>query len=137
MKKILCMLLLLIFCFALVACGTQSTPSTNDTVTSSEEAKNKLSELYNSVDGSSFLVLGYDGMSLTLDTNPTDIPDFDGGAKLVALINSYLGLPSSLTTKMASTRALDGMQTQNCGEYTVTWNYHPDKGMKVIYEVNP
>ena len=79
-------------------------------------------------------------MSLTIDTNPEDSSYYvyeDDALYAIVAINDYLGLPSSLIDKMSSTRALDGIQTQDCGEYTVTWNYHPDNGMKVIYEVNP
>ena len=84
--------------------------------------------------------IGSDRLSLTVDTNPNDSSynSYESDAiDAIIAINSYLSLPSSLIDKMESTRALDGMQTQNCGTYSVTWNYHPDNGLKVIYEVNP
>ncbi len=82
---------------------------------------------------------GYDGKSLTIDTKPDDVHynGEDDAISAMATINVFLGLPLSLLDKMSSTIALDGIQSQDCGDYTVTWNYHPGNRMKVIYEVNP
>lgn len=46
----------------------------------------------------------------------------------------YLDAPSSVRSKMNSTRALDGMQTASWSGYLATWTYHPDNGMKLILE---
>ena len=146
MKKRIALLMASIMFLSLVACGgskSKSKDEEEEEVDPVEEAKEKLEEAYDTCcEGSSYeyASLGYDNMSLTIDTNPTnkssDDNESDAMAAIVA-INSYLGIPSSVLDKMSSTRALDGMQTQDCGTYTVTWNYHPDNGMKVIYEVNP
>lgn len=131
-------------CISLVACGDSSSEGTeNSEVVADpiEEAKTKLSDAYDNCcggDNKDYASLGYDGKSLTIDTKPND-SYYSGEAdalSAIAVINVFLGLPSSLIDKMSSTRALDGIQSQDCGNYTVTWNYHPDNGMKVIYEVN-
>ncbi len=129
MKKILCSLSALIICVSLTACGEKS-----EVIDPTEAAAEKLSEVYNDCapEEKKYVSLGYDGKSLTVDTR--------GDSEALSIIltaNVYLNLPSSLTEKMSSTRAIDGTQTQDCGDYTVTWNYHPDDGMKVIYEVTP
>lgn len=147
MKKILVMMLIALVCLTCIACNSTEPVETKpiETVDLIEEAKEKLYNAYNVCcakaleydDG--YAILSYDYMSLTLDTrpdNPRYVLGIDLAYEMVFGTNKHLGLPSSLDEKMRSTRALDGMQTQDCGEYTVTWNYHPDNGLKVIYEVN-
>ncbi len=140
LKRTLCLLLVFLTVGSLCACGASNKPTENPVGL----AKTKLEEAYNiCCKGSKtgYAKLGYDKMSLTIDTNPDDSEYSNSYEKdaiaAIQAINLYLGLPASLLEKMSSTRALDGTQTQNCGTYTATWNYHPDKGLKVIYEVNP
>lgn len=140
LKHVLCFALVLLLTVSLCACGRSSAPEEVPTENPVELAKSKLEEAYTNYCESSFADLGYDRMSLTIDTNPNDLSYSSAEDDAIAAIqrlNLYFGLPSSLLEKMANTRALDGTQSQNCGKYTVTWNYHPDKGLKVIYEVNP
>jgi hypothetical protein len=142
-KKILCLMLAVLAVCSLCACGGNSEPAEVPTENPVELAKAKLEEAYNTCCKGSkteYAKLGYDGMSLTIDTDPKDYGYSKYEENAIAAIqgiNLYLGLPASLLEKMSSTRALDGTQTQNCGTYTATWNYHPDNGLKVIYEVNP
>ena len=147
MKKLLKIvalaLVLLVGISLVVSCG-DSTESSGNTKTETKDpvaaAKAKLSEAYTTCCKGAdkrYASRSSDGMSLTIDTKP-DNKSYSGEADAcdaIVAINKYLGLPSSLNDKMESTRALDGMQTQDCGSYTVTWNYHPDNGLKVIYEV--
>ena len=144
MKRIISVLLMLVMAMSIVACNSTETDKTPETTVSPiEEAKTKLQEAYDTCctgsGKSQYARLGYDEMSLVIDTKPDDsyFRYEDDALSAIVRVNTYLGLPSSLTEKMSSTRALDGTQTQNCGKYTVTWNYHPDNGLKVIYEVNP
>ena len=144
-KKILCLMLTVLAVCSLCACGGNSEPAEVPTENPVDLAKTKLAEAYNTCCKGSktdYANLGYDGMSLTIDTNPKDTYSSESKCEDDAIaaikgINLYLGLPASLLEKMSSTRALDGTQSQNCGTYTATWNYHPDNGLKVIYEVNP
>lgn len=149
-KKILCSMLAVLTVCSLCACGigSNSAENLNGTPPTTENpvelAKTKLEEAYKTCcEGSDtkYAKLGYDKMSLTIDTNPDDAKYTnkyeDDAIAAIQAINLYLELPASLLDKMSSTRALDGTQTQNCGTYTATWNYHPNSGLKVIYEVNP
>ena len=143
MKKVLCLMIAILTVCSLCACGGNSELTEVPTENPVELAKAKLKGAYNTCCKGSkteYAKLGYDGMSLTVDTSPNDTEYSkyeDDAIAAIQGINLYLGLPASLLEKMASTRALDGTQSQNCGTYTATWNYHPDNGLKVIYEVNP
>ena len=82
-----------------------------------------------------------DGCTLQIDTKPDNLSFYineDAGLIFEAIndINNYLGLPSSLMAKIENTRAIDGMMTEKSGLYIITWNYHPDDGLEIIYEVN-
>lgn len=150
MKKLLVMLLAAVACASIVACKsskpTEAVPETEpeEIVDPVEEAKEKLAEAYESHCDDNIksrnATLGSDKMSLIIDTdyyNRGWDSYEDEAMAAIRAVNTYLGIPSSVLQKMSSTRALDGMQSQNCGAYTVTWNYHPDNGLQVIYEVNP
>ena len=156
MKKSIAVLLVFVIVLSIVACNGPKTETTQDSTKNStknvtedttlnpiEEAKNKLQEAFNTCCTGdykwSYAKLGSDKMSLTIDTKPnnTYFSYEDDAYSAIVSINRFLELPSSLSEKLSSTRAIDGTQSQNCGKYTVTWNYHPDNGMKVIYEVNP
>ena len=77
-----------------------------------------------------------DGSGIRIDTNPRDIEEFyDADAlKAVRRINNALGMPDSVIEKMLSTRALDGRQSQTYSGVTVSWTYHPDAGLEIVYE---
>lgn len=148
LKKALCLMMAILAVCSFCACGGTSKPMSESIEAPTENpvelAKAKLEEAYNTCckgNKAQYAKLGYDKMSLTIDTNPIDSKYYDEfedeAIAAIQGINLYLGLPASLLEKMSSTRALDGTQSQNCGTYTATWNYHPDNGLKVIYEVNP
>lgn len=82
-----------------------------------------------------------DGSYMTIDNNPLN---FKGGSIIysasglgyVKLTNKALGLPEWLYEEMCNTRALDGKQKEIFDNVTVTWTYHPDQGLEVIYRTN-
>lgn len=139
MKKMISLVLSLVVCALLTAC---SVGASTKTLTLVEQAKAKLADAYNTCCNGSdktYASLASDNMSLTLDTKPND-SNYSGETDAfdaIQSINSYLGFSASLWEKMSLTRALDGMQTQSSEDYTVTWTYHPNNGLCVIYEVNP
>lgn len=45
-----------------------------------------------------------------------------------------LGAPSALQSKIGSTRALDGRQTDEWDGFAISWSYHPDDGANVLIE---
>ena len=80
--------------------------------------------------------LSEDGKSLSIDTNPgdeSDYYDYDATDAIVK-INKALGLPDALYDKMLVTRAIDGRQTETYEDISVSWTYHPDYGLEIIYE---
>ena len=144
MKKILSVLLVVLLCFGLCACNNSTSKNNQvvqETVDPIQERKDMLDEAFiKCCDADiNFATLSSDYSALTIDTNPKDTGysyyEDEATAAIVAT-NSFLNLPASVTEKMSSTRALDGMQSQNCGDFTVSWTYHPDNGLRVIYEVN-
>ncbi len=81
-----------------------------------------------------------DGSYLTIDTNPLNIKGSfifkDDSLAKIKLTNASLGLPEWLYEEIVSTRAIDGRQKEAFDKVTVTWSYHPDHGLEVIYRKN-
>lgn len=84
--------------------------------------------------------VGSDGSYLSIDTNPFDRDD-DGLAypdayTTIKKVNKVLGLPDSLNSEMSGTTGADGKQSETFNEQgvTVSWKYHPDKGLEVTYK---
>ncbi len=145
MKKILSVSLVVLLCFGLCACNnltSENNQVAQETVDPIQERKDMLDEAFiQCCDADiNFATLSSDCSALTIDTNPEDNEYYssyeDEATAAIVATNSFLNLPASVTEKMSSTRALDGMQSQNCGDFTVSWTYHPDNGLRVIYEVN-
>ena len=97
-------------------------------------------KLYNQYCTSTWADVGSDGSYLTIDTNPYDNDD-DGLAYPAAYtaikeVNTALGLPESLIDEMGRTTGADGKQTETFEEQgvTVSWRYHPDRGLEVTYK---
>lgn len=42
-----------------------------------------------------------------------------------------LGVPAAVRSHVATTRALDGQQTDSWPGYTARWTYHPDNGLQM------
>lgn len=91
---------------------------------------------YNLLD-SSYASLGADGSYLLIDTNPNDYDDYSDDEAIQGLYYTLiaLDLPDSLLQKMAATRALDGRQSEDYDDLEVSWSYHPDKGLEVLFTV--
>lgn len=82
-----------------------------------------------------------DGSYLTLDSNPLNTKGGsiffnDLGLEHIQLTNTALGLPDWLYQEMCQTRALDGRQKESFDNVTVSWTYHPDQGLEVMYCAN-
>lgn len=76
--------------------------------------------------------LSSDGLSLMIDSKDK----YDkNGLQDVYTVTKELGLPDSLIEDMEHTSALMGKQTQTCGDYEVSWSYHPDNGLDVLIKV--
>lgn len=91
------------------------------------------------------LTEGSDGeVTLVIDTGDTGYdpgygvePSVDYDEMIEKLDAAYcvlerIGAPPSVTARMDSTRALDGMQDAEWGGFTASWTYHPDEGLNLI-----
>lgn len=96
--------------------------------------------LYNQYCESTWADYGSDGSYLSIDTNPYNEEDeplaYPEAYNAIVDINEALGLPDSLLENMGHTSSADGKQTETYDEVTVTWKYHPDKGLEVTYRAN-
>ena len=96
-----------------------------------------LKSIYNKYCDSTFATLAADGSYLSIDTNPKNIKNHTESNAITAIlsVNQALNLPDSLVEKMSSTRALDGIQSSEYDGIEVSWSYHPDNGLEIIYEL--
>ena len=101
-----------------------------------EAAKPDFSKLAESAPTDGTVSVSNDGLSMTVDTNPLNISKYNSSDAFAFIqeVNVELGLPDSLYEKMLATRALDGRQTSDYDHVEVSWSYHPDNGLEVIYE---
>ena len=86
--------------------------------------------------GSYYCKVASDGSYLSIDTNPSDIDDYysETATEYVKKANEELGFSSVLYNKMSRTRALDGTQKDENDKVKVSWTYHPNRGLEVVYE---
>ena len=45
---------------------------------------------------------------------------------------NYMDVPSFVVSTMEKTRALDGIQREEYGNFKISWSYHPDNGLDVV-----
>lgn len=133
----------------LSGCGDQITAEVSsydyEPVSSYEEVSSENTEenfltMFPELDYTSYSEIESDGSCLTIDTNPYDEEEWANDWQTTALVaiervNEKLGFSKALYQKMISTRALDGIQTDENDNYEVSWSYHPDDGLLVNYEV--
>lgn len=53
----------------------------------------------------------------------------------VTCLLGMLDAPSGVESRMENTRALDGTQESEWGDYSASWTYHPDDGLNLIVTV--
>ena len=87
--------------------------------------------------GAYWATVSSDGGFLSIDDNPYDLDDYyiEEADDAIKSINLALGFTDSLWHKMCDTSANDGKQTYSNDKVTVSWKYHPDRGLSVTYEV--
>lgn len=54
---------------------------------------------------------------------------------MIHQVNKDLGFLAALYEKMQNVTWSQGLQVESNDKYTVTYSYHPDKGLEVMYEV--
>lgn len=101
-------------------------------------------ELFSDIAHEEWCTIASDGSYMEIDSNPDDIDNdssrFDYSIMLeassaVERINTELGFSDSVYKKMTETRSLDGRLTEENDNYKVSWTYHPDSGLEVLYEI--
>lgn len=130
------MSIVLIIIISLAAASDSS--SGNSSVSVTESPSSKLRSAYSTYCSYSYADLATDGSYLSIDTNPNNKDDYSDSSAIGAIrnVNDYLGFPDSVIKQMNQTRAIDGRQSYTHGSYTVSWTYHPDSGLEVMYAVN-
>lgn len=95
-------------------------------------------------------VISSDGSYVTFDTQPTcSFPDkgkswenhtlsfvLRSYYEKINSVNKELGFTDALIEKMRNTSWSMGRQTETNKKYTVSWTYHPDHGLEIMYEFN-
>lgn len=61
-------------------------------------------------------------------------PILDGQVTAFSRLLGRLGMPAGTAARMDGTRALDGTQSAEGEHATATWTYHPDDGLRVVFQ---
>ena len=87
---------------------------------------------YDTCGTSSGVSLSDNGTTISVDTMGEE--DWSGAtySDLVCIIDA-VGTPSYINENIMSTRALDGRQTQEFDGIEVSYSYHPDSGMDIVF----
>lgn len=72
------------------------------------------------------------GHTLVIDMRGDEYGTGSLSSSEVGCLLGALNTPASVTSRMDSTRALDGMQDASWDGLTATWTYHPDDGLDII-----
>lgn len=135
-KKIIIIAIAIIVVIAIIVGIIVANQDNPQMVVSKEKGVN-FKKVYNEIGGDGYYItLASDNSCIEADTNPLNLDDFSSTEawELIKKLNDALDLPEAVETKMETTRAMDGRITQTYGKITVSWTYHPDKGLQVLYE---
>ena len=116
-------------------------PDNSGYVYSPIKTKNKLQKAYDAVYSeygySSCYRIGSDYSYISVDTNPNDIDDYFSWEtyNILLAFNKTLGISEYVGEKMSKTTALQGRQEEISNGVKISWTYHPDKGLEVIYSL--
>ncbi|MBR3767566.1 MAG: zinc ribbon domain-containing protein [Clostridia bacterium] len=93
-------------------------------------------EQFDEFDNKIWCEFAKDDSFIIIDTNYFDIDDYFDDEALTAImkINIRLGFSEAVHQKMLQTRSLDGRQQEENEKFIVSWTYHPDTGLEVMYE---
>ena len=119
----------------LSACGDSKPPLAKAVDSCKTEINKDLTTKGTAAKAIAYMDLATDGKSISID-GPAAADKYDTLEEEAALI-CLLGetkAPSGVSARMDNTTALDGAQHETWGTLTVTWTYHPDNGLDVIFE---
>ncbi len=104
-----------------------------------EEKGPDFQEIYDNLSSNYGVEVAADNSYLSIDTNIYDLDDYYNSSTLALVkeVHAELGLPDSLYQEMMNTSYSMGKQTETYESIgiTVSWTYHPDKGMEVTYKL--
>ncbi|MCG2798986.1 MAG: hypothetical protein L6367_10655 [Cellulomonas sp.] len=84
--------------------------------------------------GSTGIELGDGGASLTFDMKGKD--DLSGAhVESINCLFGKLDMPSAVSSHMNQTTSMDGRQTESWGNLTISWSYHPDRGLDGVLTI--
>lgn len=86
------------------------------------------------VTGADGIVVADEGRSLTFDMKGNDDLSGAGITDLVCVFTA-LDMPSAVVSHMDQTTSMDGRQSESWGDLTVSWSYHPDRGLDGVLTV--
>lgn len=94
-------------------------------------------DMYSDISSNSWCTIADDGTWMKLDTNPYDIEDsFNTQAwTQIKTVLDDLGFASAVSEEMMETRSIDGRQSASADGYEVSWSYHPDDGLEVLFDL--
>ncbi|QAV70834.1 hypothetical protein ESZ53_10515 [Salinibacterium sp. UTAS2018] len=84
------------------------------------------------VEDSLYIVVGDDGASLSMDSTGEESKGAPYSDILCVL--DELDTPDSVLNRINSTRALDGRQSADWGNFSASWGYHPNSGANIIID---
>ena len=123
-KKIL---LILSFCFLFFTTGCGSNSVTLSNVHRNLELSEQLWS--NLSDDGSFIEV-----TVTWSCPPNDEDILCSRSNAVNSILEELGFGQNVRQRMNTTRALDGRQDAENENFRVSWTFHPDDGLQVLFE---
>lgn len=120
--------------FITTAAVTTAHEAANDAeIAAVEEAKSTLFASAKSACGGGQVL--DDGRAFVVDVEGEDAGSGDVSLSQLDCLFERVGVPSSVKEKMYQTRSLDGRQSAEWDDVQASWNYHPDDGLDIIFEL--
>lgn len=130
-------ILIIVLSLLLCACDDNSNNNSNHGNSKSNPLNTAYDTLYKEFGWNSCYTLGSDKSYLQVDTNPYDIDDYYNATYLEILKSAItaLKLPDYIYQRMLKTTAMQGRQKVTANGITVSWTYHPNKGLEAMFTI--
>ena len=130
-------ILIIVLSLLLCACDDNSNNNSNHGNSKSNPLNTAYDTLYKEFGWNSCYTLGSDKSYLQVDTNHYDIDDYYNATYLEILKSAItaLKLPDYIYQRMLKTTAMQGRQEVTANGITVSWTYHPNKGLEAMFTI--
>ena len=130
-------ILIIVLSLLLCACDDNSNNNSNHGNSKSNPLNTAYDTLYKEFGWNSCYTLGSDKSYLQADTNPYDIDDYYNATYLEILKSAItaLKLPDYIYQRVLKTTAMQGRQEVTANGITVSWTYHPNKGLEAMFTI--